>query len=102
MSVAVDRSGQIAYAGDVVGNQVLIYKVNPVTGGLTGIGSVGAGNYPFPVIVDPSGKFAYAANSDSNNIQSYTGDATIGGLTSTGTATAGSLPSWIAVAFTIE
>jgi len=96
-SVALDPSGQFAYATNASSNNVSMYTIDATTGLLTSLGEIDAGWSPSSMAVDPSGKFAYVTNAKSNNVSMYTIDATTGALTLTGTIEAGRLPVSVAV-----
>jgi DNA-binding beta-propeller fold protein YncE len=104
-SVTVDPFGKFAYVanwgeGDTAGS-VSMYTINPTTGALTSIGTIGAPCAPPPspgscapwsVVVDPSGKFVYVANEGGfapTSVSMYTIDGTTGALTSIGLIAAG-------------
>jgi YVTN family beta-propeller protein len=93
--VAIDRSGDFAIAVGFSG--VSLYTINTMTGILTPVETVNAGQSR-AVALHPTGKFAYVANFDSNDVSTYTIDVGGGALTPTGTIPAGSNPSAIAIA----
>jgi YVTN family beta-propeller protein len=105
-SVAVDPSGKFAYAADGGAfpagsfgglSSVSMYTINSITGALTSIGMIAAGNGPDSVAVDSAGKFAYVTNSNSKDVSMYTIDATTGALASIGTIAAGTGPDSVAL-----
>jgi YVTN family beta-propeller protein len=103
ISVAVHPSGKFAYVADGSSgfpgesDNVAMYAINPTTGTLTSLGTVGAGAFPSAIAIDPLGKFAYVANSNSNDVSMYTINAATGALTSVGLIAAGTDPASVAV-----
>ena len=95
-SVAVDPSGQFAYATNTNGT-ISAYTINQNTGALTAGTAVVAGTYPTSVIVDPSGKFAYAIDTIGGTIYAYTIDQTTGALTAGMAVATGTYPTSITV-----
>jgi 6-phosphogluconolactonase (cycloisomerase 2 family) len=107
-SVAVDPSGKFTYVtncGDLlaVSGDVSMYTINPSTGTLSPMGTIGAGGCPVELAVDPSGKFAYVVdggdlNGDGAGVSMYGINASTGVLTSIGgIIDAGLSPSSIAI-----
>jgi YVTN family beta-propeller protein len=91
------RFGKFAYVANSTSNNVSMYTINPTTGTLQPIGTIGAGTFPVSVAVDPSGRFVYVANLDSDSVSMYTIDATTGVLTFTGTIGSATKPDSVAV-----
>jgi 6-phosphogluconolactonase len=82
--VAVDPSGQFAYATQSSLNEVNAYTINSATGALTPIAGSqlnGGGVNPVDITVDPSGQFVYMANYNSGSISAFVINSVTGGLT---------------------
>ena len=79
--VAVDPSGNFAYATDDVTGTVGQFTIDSNTGVLTHVADVNAGNQPFSVVLDAPGKFLYVANAASNDISTFAINANSGALT---------------------
>jgi 6-phosphogluconolactonase (cycloisomerase 2 family) len=92
--VLLEPSGRFAYALNGFANTnpgIMIYNVNPVTGALSPVTTVGVtnpvlnqGQFPVQGVIDPTGQFMYVANLNQNSTYSvtdYTIDTVTGGLT---------------------
>lgn len=64
-ALAVDPASRFAYAVNRIDNTISVFSIDPNTGKLTSIGTIGTGESPFRIGFDPSGKFAYVANENS-------------------------------------
>jgi 6-phosphogluconolactonase (cycloisomerase 2 family) len=65
VAVAPDPAGgpgRFAYVANAHSNDVSMYRIAPVTGALTWLGTMAVGTAPWFVAVHPSGKFAYVAS----------------------------------------
>lgn len=79
-------SGQVttrnyyAYVVNHGSNNVSIHKINSNTGGLTLLGSIGAGGETWPSELDPLGRFFYAGNQETDDLSVYQINSTNGTL----------------------
>jgi DNA-binding beta-propeller fold protein YncE len=105
-SVAVDPSGNFAYATISVGpdrpGTVSMYSINSPAGTLTSLGTVPTGVNPWSLVVDRSDRFAYVANNAffdfiDGSVSMYALDATSGLLTPGGVIDVGIWPFSMAV-----
>jgi 6-phosphogluconolactonase len=103
-SIAIARDpsgtfGKFAYVANSRSNSVTMYTIDPATGALTSIGTIGAGKNPISVAVDPSGKFVYVVNNhgfisdELSDVSMYTIDASTGALTFIGSVATGGVNS---------
>jgi len=79
--VAIDPSQKFAYASDDVQGTVGQFTIDGITGVLTHVADVKAGDQPFSLSTDAAGKFVYVANAISNDISVFAINANTGGLT---------------------
>ncbi len=84
------RPSRFALVSNLDSDNVSVYAIDPVTGGLTPVAGApfGAGRLPWCVAVTPSGAFAYVANvgtdSRPGGISSFAIDASSGALSAIG------------------
>lgn len=88
---------RFAYVVNSKSHDVTMFTVDPATGALSKIGSIGAGKEPYAITVDPMGRFVYAGNFGSNNISTYLIDQKTGELTATGLVETGIGPYSVTV-----
>jgi 6-phosphogluconolactonase (cycloisomerase 2 family) len=95
----VDPSGRFAYVANGGSDDITTFRIDPVTGALTEVGTaVAAGDEPESVTVDPSGRFVYAPSGGLDDVTTFRIDPATGALTEVGTeVTAGSAPASIAI-----
>jgi 6-phosphogluconolactonase (cycloisomerase 2 family) len=91
-SLIVDSTSAHLYVANAGDGNVSQFNIG-AGGGLTFVGSVNAGTYPFSVTIDPSGRYAYVANTGGSSnstvagsISQYTINASTGVLTPMATA----------------
>ncbi len=94
-SVTIDPTGRFAYVAHDSG--VTAYYINPSSGALSFVGTVGAGVTPSSVTVDPTGKFAYVVNNGGTTVSAYSINASTGELSSETTIPTGTNPKAIAI-----
>jgi 6-phosphogluconolactonase (cycloisomerase 2 family) len=102
VSVACAANPIFVYVGNYGSNNVLGYRLNPLTGATNNIPGAPfpAGTYDRWVTANPAGTFAYAVNQNSNNVSAYSVNAATGTLTAvpgSPFATGGSVPVFITV-----
>ncbi len=83
--VQIHPSGRFLYGSNRGHNSIVIYGVDPASGGLTLVGHESTrGNVPRNFAVDPTGAFLAAANQESDNVVMFRIDSTTGKLAPTG------------------
>ncbi len=79
-SVAIDPSGDFAYAVDMASGHVSGYALDASAGTLTAVpGSPFSAASPYSIAIDPSGRFVYVPG-DAGSIAGFARDATTGAL----------------------
>jgi 6-phosphogluconolactonase len=96
-AVNVDPSGQFAFAPNLFGSDVTVYRINASSGALTSLASAApAGNGAVSVGSLAAAEHAFVANYYANTLSSFSVDAT-GSITSGPTYPVGSFPVSVAV-----
>jgi DNA-binding beta-propeller fold protein YncE len=82
LTVALEPTGRYAYfIKDGGFNQVIACVLDPNTGAISQVSTVGTGAIPRALTIDASGKFALVANYGANSVSVYTLDPATGALT---------------------
>ncbi|MHB1156516.1 MAG: lactonase family protein [Phycisphaerales bacterium] len=96
--IAVHPSGRWLYGSNRGHDSIAVFRIDPDTGKLTGIGHEPTrGRTPRHFNIDPTGTFLLAANQKSDNVQVFRIDAQTGLLTAAGQPV--SIPSPVCVVF---
>ena len=83
--IAISQDGRFVYVSNRGDNSVVVYAIDPSTGGLNWRERVDSlGKNPRNITIDPSGRYLFAANQNSDNVVIYRRDAASGHLTPTG------------------
>jgi len=102
-SIAFDAAGKYLYVAEKGDALVAAYSINPSTGGLTFLGTIGTGTSPASVTIDASGQFAYVANSGDGTVSAYKVNSGTGALSAVSSPfSAGSTPSSVVTTGTIQ
>ena len=77
----IDPRGKFVYVANGQSNTISVFEIDPGTGTLQSVASVGAGSLPLAVTVERDGKYLYALNQSSQNISAFGIDPVTGELT---------------------
>lgn len=85
-NVTAGEPGRFVYVTDATSDNLAMYSIDSVTGGLAtiGAGTVSAGDAPWGIAVAASGRYAYATNYNGDSISMYIIDPVTGALTANG------------------
>jgi 6-phosphogluconolactonase len=82
--LAIDRTGRFLYASHRGENTLLVFSIDPASGGLTFVQRIGSGGKnPRDFTLDPSERWLVAANQDTQNVVVFARDPHTGKLTQT-------------------